>query len=306
MNKIVVVGSANTDFVFKTKKFPVAGETVLGTDFSTTFGGKGANQAVAAQLLGANVTFIAALGDDKIGKDTREHLEKLGISTEYIFTKEGCASGTACILVNEMSGENEIVVAPGANSALCPDDMALAAPAFVDAKMVVLQAEIPIETINWVVKYSRQLNIPVLFNPAPMPSEGFSEELLRDVSIFTPNETEMAILFPEEEDLDSAARKLLDIGIDTVIVTRGEKGANLYMRNGRLSLPAHEVTAVDTVGAGDTFSAAIAVAMVEGKNMQSAIEFAIVAAALSTTKHGAQSSMPSRTELSSILGGDRS
>ena len=299
--KIVVVGSTNTDFVFTAAKFPAAGETVLGSGFNTTYGGKGANQAMAARLLGANVVFISAVGDDKIGIDTKQYFNSMGIAADYIFVKDNCASGTACILVEENSGENMIVVAPGANAKLSPDDMVKAAPAFAEAGMVVLQAEIPIETITWVIEYAARLNIPVLLNPAPMPENGFSEQLLKHVNILTPNETEILALFPENNDIDEAARRLLDIGVETIIVTRGHLGSLCYTSGGRLTIPAHEVTAIDTVGAGDTFSAAVAAAIVEGKDLKSALEFASIAAALSTTRRGAQAAMPKREEVNAQM-----
>ena len=299
--KIVVVGSTNTDFVFTTNKFPAPGETVIGTSFNATFGGKGANQAVAARLLGANVLFISALGNDKIGTDTIQHFNNLSISSEYIRIKEGVSSGTACILVNADNGENMIVVSQGANGALCPDDIVTAAPAFADACMIILQAEIPIETIEWTMQYAKRLNIPVLFNPAPVPEGGFSTELLRCVSIFTPNEREIIQLFPNIDDIDTAARKLLDLGIETVIVTRGREGASAYTAHGRLNIPAYPVQSIDTVGAGDTFTAALATAIVEGKELAAALEFANTAAALCTTKHGAQTSMPTREEVNEKL-----
>ena len=281
-------------------KLPQQGETVLGGEFRMTPGGKGANQAVAAQRTGGAVTFITAVGDDAFGKESIERFTAEGIDVTYVYTKEGSPSGVALILVDEQ-GENVIAVAPGANSQLTPEDIAAAAPAFEGAKQVIIQLEIPYETVLAAVRMAKQAGSKVLLNPAPMPATGLPDELLRHVDLLTPNTGELLQLAPDISQIDMAANMVLSRGPETVVVTHGSQGATVFSMDGEHEVPAFSVDAIDTVGAGDCFSASLGVALAEGWPMNHAVRIASAAAALSTTKIGAQMSMPSRRAIEQLL-----
>ncbi len=298
--KIVVVGSTNTDMVVNIPKLPQQGETVLGGEFRMTPGGKGANQAVAAQRAGGAVTFISAVGDDAFGDESIARFAADGIDTTYVFTKSGASSGVALILVDEQ-GENVIAVAPGANSQLTPDDIATASAAFTGAKQVIIQLEIPYQTVLAAARMAKAAGARVLLNPAPMPADGLPDELLRYVDLLTPNTGELLRLAPDIAKIDMAANMVLSRGPEAVVVTHGSKGATVFTMDGEHEVPAYSVDAIDTVGAGDCFSATLGVALAEGWPMNNAIRIASAAAALSTTKIGAQTSMPSRSAIEQLL-----
>lgn len=298
--KIVVVGSTNTDMVVNTPKIPMRGETVLGGEFHMTPGGKGANQAVAAQRAGGAVTFITAVGDDTFGQESIERFCAEGIDTSYIVTKAGSSSGVALILVDE-EGENIIAVAPGANSLLTPEDVEAAADAFTGAKQVIIQLEIPYETVLIAARLAKNAGSKVLLNPAPMPAGGLPGELLRYIDILTPNAGELLGLAPDMAQLDKAAMMVLSSGPETLVVTNGSSGATVYNMEGEHDVPAFSVETVDTVGAGDCFSASLGVALAEGWPMNHAVRLAAAAAALSTTKKGAQKAMPSRRAIEELM-----
>ncbi len=298
--KIVVVGSTNTDMVVNTPKIPARGETVLGGEFRMTPGGKGANQAVAAQRAGGAVTFITAVGDDSFGQESIKRFSAEGIDTSYIVTKAGSSSGVALILVDEQ-GENIIAVAPGANSLLTPEDIEAAADAFTGAKQVIIQLEIPYETVLTAARLAKKAGSNVLLNPAPMPEGGLPSELLRYVDILTPNAGELLGLAPDMAQLDKAAMMVLSSGPETLVVTNGSSGATVYNMEGEHDVPAFSVETIDTVGAGDCFSASLGVALAEGWPMNHAVLLAAAAAALSTTKKGAQTAMPSRRAIEELM-----
>ena len=297
MKKIFVVGSANTDMVVKSAKLPLPGETLLGGTFFMNAGGKGANQAVAAARLGGNVTMVAKVGNDIFGKQTIEGLQKENINTDFVFVDEVAPSGTALIMVDD-EGENSIVVAPGANANLLPADIKKVT-SIAEAEIILMQLEIPIETIASIIKNAKANHQNVILNPAP--AQKLDDELLENLFLITPNETEASLLtgitVDDEVTASLAALIFLNKGVQNVIITLGSKGA--YFQNNKLSLKidAPVVQVMDTTAAGDTFSGALAVAITEKMEWEKAIQFAVEAASISVTRLGAQSSLPCRNEI---------
>lgn len=296
-NNIIVIGSANTDMVVKASKLPGPGETILGGIFFMNAGGKGANQAVAAARLGGNVTLVAKVGNDIFGKQTIEGLQKENINTDYVFVDGEAPSGTALITVND-EGENCIVVAPGANANLLPADIEKVKN-ITEAEIILMQLEIPIETIATVVKNAKANHQKVILNPAP--AQKLDDELLDGLFLIIPNETEASLLIgitvDDEATASLAARLFLNKGVQNVIITLGSQGAFFQNNNLRFKIDAPMVQAMDTTAAGDTFSGAIAVAITENMDWEKAIQFAVEAASFSVTKLGAQSSVPYRNEI---------
>jgi len=281
MAKIVVVGSLNMDVVAVAPRIPVAGETIIGSKFFTSPGGKGANQAYAAAKLAGSVAMVGRVGDDEFGRQMRENLASVGCAIDAVKTVPG-ASGVALIAVAE-SGENCIVVVPGANHSLLPGDIT-----FDECSVVLLQLETPIETVIAAARFAKQRNARVILDPAPAPLSGLPRELLESVDILTPNETEAAIL---ADSLEAQSPR-------TIILKLGERGCELRSGGKSTLIPAIRVNAVDTTAAGDVFNAALAVALSEGAELEAACRFAVKAAAISVTRLGAQSSAPSRDEVS--------
>jgi ribokinase len=294
--KILVIGSSNTDMVVKTRNFPNPGETVLGGTFMMHPGGKGANQAVAAARLGGDVRFVAKLGEDTFGAQALDGLKKEGLDVGYMCRTPQFASGVALITVNAQ-GENEIVVASGANMELTPDD--LPDVVFREIDLVLIQLEIPLETVTYIIRKCTNLNIRTILNPAPATQ--LDDLLLRQLYLITPNETETEIstgIMPSDEtSLRRAAQFLRDKGVGNVIITLGKRGVYLLNDVHDLLIPAPEVIAIDTTAAGDVFNGAIATALSKGKNWITACELACQAAALSVTRPGAQSSAPYASEI---------
>lgn len=296
--KIIVAGSSNTDMVVKVPHIPAPGETILGSDFMIIAGGKGANQAVAAARAGADVTFIACVGDDSMGARSVEGYKTDGINTSCIKVQAGTHSGIALINV-AAGGENSIAVAPGANSCLFPDDIAGFEKAFEGATMVLAQLEIPLETVEAVAEMALSKGIPFILNPAP--GVALPAGLLEKVTIITPNETEAAILTSRtgftDDDIPAMADELKVKGVKTVIITLGSKG--VYVKSDEFEgiMPGHRVQAVDTTAAGDVFNGALASALAGGKPLKEAIGFAQKAAAISVTRMGAQPSAPYLNEI---------
>jgi ribokinase len=296
-NKIIVMGSANTDMVVKAKKLPLPGETILGGTFLMNAGGKGANQAVAAARLGGNVTLVAKVGDDIFGKQTIEGLNKEGINTGFVFIDDTAPSGTALITVNE-EGENCIVVAPGANANLLPADIEKV-KCITSADIILMQLEIPMETIAVVAKNAKANNQKVILNPAP--AQKLDDELLNGLFLITPNETEASLLtgitVTDEATASQAANIFLSKGVQNIIITLGKRGAWFQNNNMKLKIDAPVVKAMDTTAAGDTFSGALTVALTEKIDWEQAIKFAVKAASISVTRMGAQASVPYRNEM---------
>ena len=296
--KIIVIGSSNTDMVVKVPHIPAPGETIMGTDFMTIPGGKGANQAVAAARAGADVTFIACVSDDSFGKQSVENYRKDGIDTSCIKIQSGTHSGIALINVAD-DGENSIAVAPGANSYLFPEDIHSFVDAFDGAKMVLAQLEIPLETVEAVAGVAHAKGIPFILNPAP--GAAISDSLLNKVTIITPNETEAAILTSRtdfsEKDIPEMASEIFEKSGTTVLITLGSKGVYLKTFDFEGMISGYKVKALDTTAAGDVFNGALASALAGGMDVNEAVDFAQRAAAISVTRMGAQPSAPKLDEI---------
>ena len=300
--RVVVIGSSNTDMVVKAAHIPQPGETVLGGEFVMVPGGKGANQAVAAARLGAEVTLVARLGDDLFAEASLRNFREAGIRTEAVVRDPEAASGVALILVDE-SGENAIAVAPGANARLTPADVDRAEPAIRAADMVVLQLEVPLPTVLHALRLAKRHGRRVTLNPAP--AAPVPDEALAMADFLTPNETEAEMLLGGGAaglgGIAATAEALRTKGAGTVIVTLGREGAFIVGPNSSFHVAGRHVEAVDTTAAGDAFTGALACALGEGQELAAALAFATAAAALSVTRLGAQSSLPDRAAVEAFL-----
>ena len=296
--QILVVGSSNTDMVVKAAHLPRPGETILGGTFFMNPGGKGANQAVAIARLGGPVTFICKTGSDIFGHQSQQLFEEEGINTSYVFSDSGNPSGVALITVDEKA-ENCIVVASGANANLLPSDLEKAEEAIERADLVLMQLEVPMETVCFVADIAWQKGKKVILNPAP--AHPLPVDLLRHLYLITPNETEAEMItgvkITDESSAGEAARALSGMGVQHVIITLGSKGALIYSNGKAEMVPALKVEAVDTTAAGDVFNGALTVALSEGRSLKEAARFACKASAISVTRVGAQSSAPYRNEV---------
>jgi len=297
MNKIYVIGSTNTDMVVKTDHLPLPGETILGGEFFMNAGGKGANQAVAAARLGGDVTLVTKLGNDIFGKQTIEGFKKENIHTGYVFLDENKPSGTALIIVNG-EGENCIVVAPGANANLLPADIEKVKDIH-KAAIILMQLEIPMETIAFVADLAKSNHQKLIINPAP--AQKLEDEFLNGLFLITPNETEAFLLtgiqVVDRETASAAASVFLNKGVQHVIITMGRQGVYFQNNNLKLKVAAPFVKAIDTTAAGDVFCGALTVAVTEMMDWEPAIQFAVHAASISVTRMGAQSAAPYRKEI---------
>ncbi len=298
--RIVVVGSSNTDMVVKSERLPAPGETVTGGRFIMAPGGKGANQAVAAARLGAEVTFLAKVGSDLFGDQAIAGYRKEGILTNFILRDPENATGVALILVDQ-KGENLISVASGANHALSPEDVRRAAAAIRAADIVVLQLEIPLETVAAAAAIAAEAGVPVILDPAPAPDGPLDPALLRNVTCVKPNETEAerltSIAVRDEESARRAGARLLAGGVRSAVVTLGAKGA-LWMEGERSGFVGGlHVEAVDSTAAGDAFSGALACGLAHKQPIDEAVRYATIVAALSVTRLGAQPSLPTSGEV---------
>jgi ribokinase len=300
--RIVVVGSSNTDMIIKLDRIPRPGETLLGGEFVTAAGGKGANQAVSSARAGGAVTFIARVGTDVFGDQAVAGFEGDGIEVTYVFRDARSPSGVALIFVAR-NGENSIAVASGANGRLSPGDIKRAKSAFAGAKVLVLQLETPLETVEAAARLAGKAGVLVILNPAPACA--LPDRLLEMVSILTPNETEAELLTGvkviDEESAAEAAKRLRARGVRQVVITRGAAGAFLANEEQQVAVPGFKVKPVDATAAGDTFNGALAVALTEGQPMEVAVRFANAAAAISVTRLGAQPSIPTRREIERFL-----
>lgn len=301
---IVVVGSINLDLVAVAPKIPAVGETLIGTDFQIHPGGKGANQAVAVARLGYPVHMIGRLGTDSFGAQLRAHLEQTGVDTAGVLSSDG-ASGVAVIVVSS-TGENSIVVAPGANSKLTPQDLDSNLPIIRSAGIVLAQLEIPLETVERLSEICAREKVPLVLDPAPARS--LPATLLKNVAWLTPNESEASFYVGDEHDnsasrdVGDTASRLFDLGCRGVILKMGAQG--VYLAENRmngLAIPAFKVVSVDSTAAGDAFNGAFGVALMLGKSPGESARFAAAAAAVSVTRAGAQPSMPTMAEVESLL-----
>lgn len=299
--KIVVVGSSNIDMVVKSDRIPMGGETVLGGDFVMVPGGKGANQAVCAAKLGADVKLVARVGDDVFGETSLRNFHETGVDTRFVIKDPTTPNGVALIVVDS-KGENAIVVAPGANTALTPEDVDAARDAIAEADAVVLQLEIPQETVAHSIELANSLGTRVVLNPAPM--RRMPAELLARVDVVIPNQHEAAGLLGKpgsgaELDAETAAAGLRELGAGCVVITLGSMGAYVASDDMAGFVEPVKVEPVDTTAAGDAFTASIVCALAEGQDLMSAARFAARVAGISVTRMGAQPSMPSREEVES-------
>jgi ribokinase len=289
------------DLVVKAPRIPAVGETILGEDFIMTPGGKGANQAVAAAKLGAEVYLVAKLGEDVFAEQSLKNFEKEGVHTDYVTRTSEAPSGVALIAVDR-AGNNVIVVAAGANGRLSPQDVDKARDAIVSSGALVAQLEVPLETVEFAARLAHGSGVPFILDPAP--ARKLPPELLGIVSVLKPNETEAQILtgvkIVDEKSARVAAQQLLKCGVKAVILTMGAKGFLLATVDGAELVPALKVEPVDATAAGDAFTGSLAVGLAQGKTLREAASFANHAAALSVTKLGAQSSMPTQQEVESF------
>lgn len=296
--KILVIGSSNTDMVICTGHLPLPGETVIGGTFFMNPGGKGANQAVTVARLGGRVSFVCKTGSDIFGHQANQLFNEEGIDTSYVFSDTKNPSGVALITV-DTNAENCIVVAPGANAHLTPGDLQRSAEAVEAADIVLLQLEIPMETVEAAAMMAHRLGKKVVLNPAP--ASELPPRLLETLYAITPNETEAeaisGIRITDERTAEEAARRIASMGVRNVIITLGAKGALVFDGRHCEIVPAYRIQAVDTTAAGDVFNGALVVALSEGRTLPEAVRFACKASAISVTRVGAQSSVPYRTEV---------
>ncbi|HZH60857.1 MAG TPA: ribokinase [Metabacillus sp.] len=291
--KVLVIGSINMDLVTQTNTIPRVGETVLGENFFTVPGGKGANQAVAAAKLGANVTLLGCVGDDAFGNELKQHLQKQGVMTDYIHTITATSTGVASIILSE--GDNSIIVVSGANHKLTPTLVQQHEQLIANADILLLQLEIPLESVVQATEIAHKHKVPVILNPAPM--QKLPKNLITQAAYITPNEPELErLLF--STSLSNEEKEALK---HKSVVTKGSKGIELYHDKKVHHISGYQVEAVDSTGAGDTFNGALAVSLSNGLSLMESSQFANAAAALSVTKLGAQSGMPTKKEVESFL-----
>ena len=293
---ILVVGSSNIDLVASVDRLPSRGETVLGYRFAQSFGGKGANQAVAAARAGAEVAFLSKLGADANGRLIEQHLAAQGLSRPILLRDAEFPTGVAMILVDH-SGENQIAVVPGSNGRLTPADLRQHRELIAGARVLLLQMEIPRETVFEALRLGRECGLTTILNPAP--AAPLPSDLLRLIDILTPNESEAQALTGSADPAE-AARILTDRGVGTVVVTCGANGAFLATGNDVTHIPGFLVETIDSTGAGDAFNGAVACAVAEGVPLTSAIERANAAGALATAGRGAQESMPTKDDIEQL------
>jgi len=295
---LVVVGSLNMDLVVRAPRHPRPGETLIGSQFQTFPGGKGANQAVAAARLGATVRLIGRVGKDAFGDALLQTVRQDGVDTSFIYRDPQAASGVALITLDE-AGQNTIVVASGANMRLSPRDIQQAEVAFEGANLLLMQLECPLEAVEAAADLAQQRGIPVVLNPAP--ARPLPASLLAKVDYLLPNQSELQLLAEGEVNVSAAAACLLKNGVRNLVVTLGEEGALLVTANTEQKFDAYKVPVVDTVAAGDAFTAAFCVALMEGKSLPEAVQWGNAAGAIAVTRPGAQPSMPKREELIRFL-----
>ncbi len=300
--EILVVGSLNMDLVVKLVDMPKVGETVLGRDIHYVPGGKGANQSFAATRLGGKVTMLGKVGDDDFGKTLVNHLNKAGVNTSAIGFEKDCSTGLAIIYVNN-EGDNSIAVIPGANARCDINYIESHLDKIRKADLIMMQMEIPMETVRYVIEVAHQYNKQLILNPAPAP-DFIEDDLYKRIHYLTPNETELAKLtgYPADtmDEIIKASQYLIEKGVKKVLVTCGDRGAVLVDQASHRHYTTHKVEAIDTTAAGDSFNAAVAVKLMEGSSEEEAIQFANKVSGIVVTRVGAQSSIPSRQEVEEV------
>jgi ribokinase len=296
--RIAVIGSNMVDLVTYVARMPVRGETVEAPSFEMGHGGKGANQAVAAAKLGASVLMVTKVGDDMFADNTIKNLAGFGVDTKYVTRVKGLSSGVAPIMV-EPSGENSILIVKGANNDLTPADIELAAEDIKGCDLILLQLEIPVETVYAAIEFGKRHGVKTLLNPAPALPD-LDPERIRNATFLVPNETELAILtglpVASEAEIETAARSLMAKGIETIIVTMGSRGAMLLTADAVKLIAPVRVTPVDTTGAGDAFVGAFARYYVGGAGLDAALNKAVRYAADSITRRGTQKAYATEAE----------
>ena len=299
MLDIIVIGSLNADLVVRAPRFPAPGETISGEDLAIIPGGKGANQAVAAARQGTSVAMVGRVGNDSFGPTLLQNLKENKVDTAHVLT-DVSTTGTAIIVV-DADGQNNIVLSPGANGKVTPDDVE--AVSFQDVDTLLLQLEIPLEAVAHATRIARQNGVRVILNPAP--ARPLPDSLLADVDILVPNESELGLLSGQPvADIDSAksaARALLEKGVKTVIVTLGANGALLVTDGQATHVPTFNVEVVDTTAAGDAFIGGLAAALLKGMSLEEAVRYGNASGALAATKFGAQPSLPTAEEVENLL-----
>lgn len=303
MNEIVVVGSMNVDIAMRAAKIPSPGETVRASDVVLGPGGKGLNQAIAAARLGAEVRMVGRVGDDRLADVPRTALSEAGVDTRWVESSRDCATGTAVIVIDEVSGQNAIAVAGGANGLLSPAQVAGAAPAFASAKVLLVQLEAPPETVLAALELAGEHGLVRILDPAPF--RPLADDFLARVDVLTPNESEASQLAELEVcDVDSAVRageKLRSRVGGDIVITLGQLGCVWISGNDVVHIPAPGVDARDTTGAGDAFNGALAFGLASGESMRDALERAVVVGSVSTLRAGAATSMPTPDDLAPYL-----
>ena len=298
MKKIIVIGSSNVDMVVRTSHLPAPGETILGGEFFMNQGGKGANQAVAIKRLGGNLIFMAKLGNDVLGRQSVGYFKKEGIDTRYIALDEDSASGVALISVDDHA-ENSIVVASGANMLLNEQDVDKMLEEMCEGDILLMQLEIPLQTVEYAVRKAFGKGVKVVLNPAPARS--LPKELFRHLYMVTPNRIEAKMLtgikIANDADVEKVAEEICAMGVKNVIITLGSKGCLIREEGVSYRIDAFKVEPVDTTAAGDTFNGALCVGLSEGMDLKQAAVMASKASSIAVTRMGAQSSIPYREEL---------
>ena len=302
MKNICVIGSLNMDLVVKVDTMPKGGQTLIGSNFKEVPGGKGANQAVAMARLGGNVSMIGKVGNDGFGQTLLNALKADNVNTDYIGIEEG-PTGVALITVDK-NAENSIVVAPGANFKVAVEDIDNNIESINNSDIVVVQLETPLETIKYGLKKAKEAGKYTILNPAP--AVVLEDEIIKNVDLLTPNETELEVLsgveINTEDDIKRAAQIMIDKGVKELIVTLGSKGSLYINKERSMFKSAYKVSAVDTTAAGDSYTGALSVAFANGKNIEEAMDFASKVGALSVMKEGAQSSLPTLKDVENFRG----
>ncbi|WP_129595827.1 ribokinase [Anaerophilus nitritogenes] len=301
MRKITVIGSMNMDLVANVDHMPKVGETIIGKSFEEIPGGKGANQAVAIARLGGQVHMIGKLGDDGFGKTLLEGLTKDKICVEGVKIETNTPSGVALITVSE-EGDNSIIVVPGANFTLNKEDIDKNIQIIKESDFLVLQLEVPLDTVKYSLKCAKELGVYTVLNPAP--AQKLDDMIIKNIDLLIPNETELEILtgieINNEEDVLRASKNLIEKGVKSLIVTLGSKGSMYIDKKGFKKFQAHKVKAIDTTAAGDSFIGGVCVCLSEGKTIEEAIRYGSRVGALTVTKKGAQRSLPYKEEIEAL------